>query len=90
MDARDAVAERDDAADFGDIDVDGVAADLLADDFGYFFGFDVHRTGSRLLPFFEALFDPLQLARDARVVDGIAHPRDQTADDVRVDRAWIT
>ena len=41
--ARDAVADRDDAADFGDVDVDGVAADLLADDLGYLFGFDVHR-----------------------------------------------
>ena len=41
--ARDAVADRDDAADFGDVDVDRVAADLLADDLGYLFGFDVHR-----------------------------------------------
>ena len=40
--ARDAVADRDDAADFGDVDVDGVAADLLADDLGDFFSFDVH------------------------------------------------
>ena len=40
--ARDAVADRDDAADFGDVDVDGEAADLLADDLGYLFGFDVH------------------------------------------------
>ena len=40
--ARDAVADRDDAADFGDVDVDGVAADLLADDLGNLFGFDVH------------------------------------------------
>ena len=41
--ARDAVANRDDAADLGHVNVDGVAADLLADDFGYLFGFDVHR-----------------------------------------------
>ena len=41
--ARDAVADRDDAADFGDVDVDRVAPDLLADDLGYFVGFDVHR-----------------------------------------------
>ncbi len=40
--ARDAVAERHDAADFGDVDLDGVAADLLADDLGNFFSFDVH------------------------------------------------
>ena len=40
--ARDAVADRHDRADFGDVDVDGVAADLVADDLGDFFGFDVH------------------------------------------------
>src|SRR5262249_32073682 len=39
---RDPVANRDDAANLGDIDIDGVAADLLADDLGDFFGFDVH------------------------------------------------
>ena len=38
VDARDAVADRDDGADFGDVDVDGVAADLLADDPGDLFG----------------------------------------------------
>src|SRR5262245_9829685 len=42
MHARDAVADRDDAADFGDVDVDRVAADLLADDLGNLFAFDVH------------------------------------------------
>ena len=42
VDARDAVADRDDRADFGDVHVDGVAADLVADDLGDFFGFDVH------------------------------------------------
>ena len=40
--ARDAVADRHDGADFGDVDVDGVAADLVADDLGDFFGLDVH------------------------------------------------
>ena len=40
--ARDAVADRHDGADLGDVDVDGVAADLVADDLGDFFGFDVH------------------------------------------------
>src|SRR4029078_9255141 len=39
---RDAVANRDDAADFGHIDVDGEAPDLIADDLGYLFGLDVH------------------------------------------------
>ena len=41
--ARDAVADRDDAADLRHVHVDGVAPDLLADDLGYFFGFYVHR-----------------------------------------------
>ena len=29
-------------ADFGDVDVDGEAANLVADDLGDLFGFDVH------------------------------------------------
>ena len=41
--ARDAVADRDDAADLGHVHVHGEAADLVADDLGDFFGFDVHR-----------------------------------------------
>ena len=45
--ARDAVADRHDGADFGHVDVDGVAADLVADDLGDFFGFDVHALSSR-------------------------------------------
>ena len=48
--ARDAVADRDDGADFGDVDLDGVAADLVANDLGDFFRSDVHRhlpVGSR-------------------------------------------
>ena len=40
--ARDAVADRDDAADFGHVDVDGVAADLVANDLGDFVRSDVH------------------------------------------------
>ena len=40
--ARDAVADRHDGADFGDVDVDGVAANLLADDLGNLFSLDVH------------------------------------------------
>ena len=42
--AGDAVADRDDGADFGDVHVDGVSADLLAEDAGDVFGSDVHRT----------------------------------------------
>ena len=42
VDTRDPVANRDDAAHFGDIDVDGEAANLLANDLGYLFGFYVH------------------------------------------------
>ena len=38
----DAVTDRHDRADLGDIDVDGVAADLVANDLGDFFRFDVH------------------------------------------------
>jgi hypothetical protein len=34
MHARDAVADRDDAPDLGDVDVDREAADLFADDLG--------------------------------------------------------
>ena len=42
MDPRDAIAERDDAADFRHVDFDGIAADLLADDLGNLFSFDLH------------------------------------------------
>ena len=48
VNARDAVADRDDRADFGDVDVDGVVADVVADDLGDFFGLDVHRSCLRL------------------------------------------
>ena len=48
--ARDAVAERHDAADFGDVHLDGVAADLLADDLGNLFSFDVHNLLCRGAP----------------------------------------
>ena len=41
-DARDTVADRHDGTDFGHVHVDGIAADLLANDLGYLFGFDVH------------------------------------------------
>src|SRR5262249_49692057 len=39
---RDAVANRYDRADLSDVHVDSVAADLVSDDFGDFFSFDVH------------------------------------------------
>ena len=38
----DTVAKRHNAADFGDVDLDGKTADLVADDFGDFFSFDFH------------------------------------------------
>ena len=47
--ARDSVAERHDAADFGHVDLDGVAADLIADDLGNFFRFDLHIMSSIFL-----------------------------------------
>ena len=40
--ARDTVTERDHAADFGDVDLDRVAADLVANDLGDFFCSDIH------------------------------------------------
>ena len=42
VDAGDAVADRHDGADFGHVDVHGVVADLVADDFGNLFGLDLH------------------------------------------------
>jgi hypothetical protein len=42
VDAGDAVADRDHAADFGDVDLDGVAAQLVANDLGDFVRSDVH------------------------------------------------
>jgi hypothetical protein len=40
--ARDAVADRDDRAHFGHVDVEREAADLVADDLGNLFCFDIH------------------------------------------------
>ena len=40
--AGDTVADRDDGAHFGNVDVDGIAANLVADDSGNLFGFDIH------------------------------------------------
>jgi hypothetical protein len=51
--ARDPVADGDDAADFGHVDLDGVAADLVANNLGDLFGFDIHQrcSSSRTLIF---------------------------------------
>ena len=46
MDARNAVADRDDRPDFGDIDLHGVAADLVPDDLGDLFRSDIHLQSS--------------------------------------------
>jgi hypothetical protein len=42
MHARDTITERNDASDFGDIDLHRVAADLVANDLGDFFCSDIH------------------------------------------------
>ena len=76
VDARDAVADRDDAAHLGDVDVDGEAADLVADDLGDFLGLDVH-----LHALHKPFFHLLELPRDAAVVDRAADARDHAADD---------
>ena len=82
VNAGDAVAERDDAAHFGDVDLDRVAANLLADDLGNFFSFDVHLLIRILCR--QSLSNLLQLGCDAGVVDGAADARDEAADDVLV------
>ena len=40
--ARNAVTDRDHGADFGHVDLDGKAANLLANDLGDFFSSDIH------------------------------------------------
>ncbi len=50
MHASDAVANRHDRADLRHVDVDGVAADLVANDLGDFFRFDVHNYSEGLRP----------------------------------------
>src|SRR5262249_7522831 len=62
--ARDAVADRDDAAHFGDIDVDGEAPDLFADDLGYLVSFNVY-----LHALHEPFFHLFQLPRHRSVID---------------------
>ena len=88
--ARDAVADRDDAADLGDVHVDGVAADLLADDLGNLVCFDVHlflRSPSLASCQFEFFPHSCELPRDAAVVHRAADARDHAADDA-TDRRW--
>ena len=94
--ARDAVADRHDRADFGDVDVDGVVADLVADDLGDLFGLDVHEFSvladvpglvarSRRSCQRAASSHAARAARDAAVVDRAADARDDAADDRRID-----
>jgi hypothetical protein len=46
MHARNTVTERDDASHFGDVNLDGMAADLVANDLGDLFSSDVHLQSS--------------------------------------------
>ena len=82
--ARDAVADRHDRADLGHVHVDGVAADLVADDLGDFVGFDVH---SRLRRAGQRVLHLLELALHAAVVHHAADPRHDAADEGRRPRA---
>jgi hypothetical protein len=50
VDAGDAVANRHDRADLGDVNVERVAADLVPDDLGDFFRFDLHLLTGGLRP----------------------------------------
>ncbi len=43
VDARDAVTHRDHGAHFGHVHIDGVVANVVADDFGNLFGLDLHQ-----------------------------------------------
>ena len=47
VNARDAVADRHDRAHFGDVHINGVVADVVADDLGDFFGLDLHSSSIR-------------------------------------------
>ena len=83
VNARDAVTDRDDRPDLGDVDRDRIVADLVANDLGDLFGANLHllssgSTGDEL--FLEA-FD---LALHAAVEHETADPRDDAADDRRV------
>jgi hypothetical protein len=42
VDPCNAITHRDDGTDFGDVDVDGVVANLVANDLGDFLGLDLH------------------------------------------------
>ena len=69
--AGDAVADRHDGADFRDVHVDRVVADLVADDLGDLFSLDVHMSREDVAPrpshragfrFHQPLLQPVQLA----------------------------
>ena len=96
---RDAVAERRHRAHFGDVDVDGEAADLLANDLGNLvcfrsmrFGLQVRAplSGSPTVPLLHVFQQPLlhllQLRSNAAVVHRAADVRDDAADERRIDR----
>src|SRR5262249_36820427 len=74
--ARDAVANRHDRADLGDVHVDSVAADLVANDFGDFFRFDVHMLSLGGCPGGQRFLYLLQLPGHAAVVHRAADARD--------------
>ena len=79
-------------ADFGDVDFHGVAADLVANDLGDFFGSDIHTipvggiAGLRVaIAVSSRSRTSGELRRDAAVVHRAADPRHHAADDRRVD-----
>ena len=70
--------------DFGHVHVDGVAADLLADDLGNFFGFDVHCSSSARCSVPSRCFGSSLAAAWRRSVEhGAPDSRDHAADDRR-------
>ena len=96
--ARDPIADRYDRADFGDIDVDRVAPDLVPDDFGDFLSLDIHfypggfappvpptRSLALLTRFDQCVFHFLQLRRDAAVEHRTPEACHDAADDRRID-----
>ena len=77
VEARDAVADRIDRADLGDVHVDGEAADLVPDDLGNLVGSNAHghlALGDQLVAHL------LQLRPHAAVVHGAAHTRHDAAE----------
>ena len=93
--ARNPVTNRDNAAHFGDVHLDGESADLIADDLGNLFGSYVHirsisgcptTSGGRSTLLFESFPDPCELIRDAAVVDDRPNPGHCTANERRIHR----